>query len=64
MQEENHHYFMLGNAIMVVALVVLLLMGSLWERFGVAAMALWLALVGVGIFLLYKAQEDDPGAPD
>ena len=54
--------FLLGNIVLGVALVVLLLMGKLWELVGVFAMVLWVALVAIGIYLLLS-DKGEPPAP-
>lgn len=51
-EPEHSKNFWLGNAILAVAMVVLLFMGRLWEVVGVAAMVLWAALVIIGVYLL------------
>lgn len=54
--------FLLGNGVLAVALIVLLVMGKLWEWLGVFAMVLWIALVGVGIYLLLSEKSEPPAA--
>ena len=44
--------FWLGNGIMAAAMLMLLLMGRLWEIMGAGAMVLWTVMVGVGVYLL------------
>ncbi len=44
--------FWLGNAILGLALFMLLFMGSLWETFGPLAMALWAAVAALGVYLV------------
>jgi hypothetical protein len=53
--------FWLGNAILVLALLVLLGMGSLWESYGSYAMGLWILLAGVGVYFIMigKAPSED-----
>lgn len=61
MNEQGHSKnFWLGNAILAVALLVLLFMGSLWEIMGVVAMVLWTALVVTGVFLLMSDKGQSP----
>ncbi len=50
----NNNPFVLGNAILAIALVLLLFMGRAWEIMGPAAMVLWVALAATGIALLMK----------
>ncbi len=47
-------YFMLGNGVLVIALVMLLNFGVLWEFMGAAAMGLWIAVAGLGAYLIMK----------
>ena len=46
--------FVLGNVILGVALIMLLNINSLWEQMGAAAMGLWIAVVGLGAYLVTK----------
>lgn len=50
--KEFGPYFWLGNAILGLALIMLLYMGSMWETFGPLAMVLWAAVAGLGIYLV------------
>jgi purine-cytosine permease-like protein len=60
MNEPKHSTnFWLGNAILAVAMAVVLFMGSLWETMGRGAMVLWVALVVVGVYLLMKDKGQD-----
>lgn len=56
---EHGRYFWIGNALLGLALVMLLFLGYLWEYLGVWAMALWMLLAGVGMALVMK----DKGGP-
>ncbi|MES9899468.1 MAG: hypothetical protein ABW148_10640 [Sedimenticola sp.] len=49
--------FLLGNVILGVALLTLLYIGKLWELMGPAAMGLWTAIAGLGIYLLMKDKD-------
>jgi len=61
MSEPNRgRNFWLGNAVMVVAMGVLLAMGKLWEIMGVGAMVLWVALAAAGAYLLMRSDRDGP----
>jgi len=55
--------FWLGNAVLVVALLILLNIGVFWERMGVGAMVLWAIFAGVG-GLLVMSDKNEPGGPD
>lgn len=59
-EQEHSKNFWLGNAILAVALLVLLFMGSLWEIMGIAAMVLWTALVVAGVYLLMSDKGQSP----
>jgi len=54
MSEQPSNTFWLGNAILGVAMLMLLFMGSAWESLGVAAMVVWAALVGLGVYLVMQ----------
>jgi hypothetical protein len=46
--------FILGNVILVVSLLMLWNIGALWEQMGAAAMGLWIAVTGLGAYLVYS----------
>jgi len=50
--------FIIGNVVLVAALVFLLYMGQIWEAIGPSAMLIWMAMVGVGMTLLLKDKVD------
>ncbi len=52
--------FWLGNAVLAIAMVMLLFIGRLWEILGNSAMALWIAVVAVGAWLLLS-DKNEPG---
>lgn len=60
---EHGAKFWAGNAVLGIALVMLLNMGYLWERLGSMALWLWVALAGVGTFLVMTGQDQGPKAP-
>lgn len=49
---------------LVVALLVLLNMGALSERFGMGAVALWMALVALGFYLILSGKEPPGSMPE
>jgi len=51
-EKEFGPTFWLGNAILGLALFMLLFMGSMWETFGPLAMVLWAAVAGLGMYLV------------
>jgi|GEM_PF-2638194 len=60
---DSHRSFLLGNALLAAALLVLLAMDQLWSQFGVLALIGWIALAGSGAWLLLQ-HRNDPGEPD
>jgi hypothetical protein len=56
--------FWLGNAVMAVALLILLFMGTLWQYLGFWAMGLWAAVAGLGGYLLMADKGKSPNEPD
>ena len=52
--DEKGGAFWLGNAILAVALLMLLYMNTLWEMMGGAAMILWIGVVAVGVYFLME----------
>jgi hypothetical protein len=52
--------FWLGNALLGLALVMLIFLGSLWESFGVWTMG----LAGAGMYLVTKDQGPSSNMPD
>lgn len=56
--------FWLGNAILALALLMLLFMGPLSGALGIRAAVLWMALAAVGMALLMSDKSDEPPAPD
>lgn len=54
MNEPKHGTrFKAGNAVLVVALLVMLFMGTLTQYLGMGAMFLWMALAALGFYLIY-----------
>ncbi len=51
-----------GLACLALSVVVLVMMGPLWERVGAWSMALWIALGAAGMLLLQKGPP--PDVPD
>jgi len=56
--------FWLGNALLGVALLMLIFLGSLWESLGVWTMVLWMGLAGVGMYLVTKDKGPSSNMPD
>ncbi len=51
-EQEGKRNFWIGNVLLLLAFAILLNMGSLWEQFGVAAMAVWVVIAGLGGYFL------------
>ena len=52
--QENRKFFWLGNAVLAVALLMLINLNTLWEQMGPAAMGFWAAVAVLGAYLLMK----------
>ncbi|MEW5770000.1 MAG: hypothetical protein AB1831_06490 [Pseudomonadota bacterium] len=65
MDNPNHTpAFWLGNALLGLSLVLLMFLGSLWETLGSLAMALWMLLAGVGMYLVTRDKGPTSKMPD
>lgn len=55
MEEPGKHgtRFWAGNAVLIIALGVMLMMGTLSQYLGMGAMFLWMALAALGFYLIY-----------
>jgi uncharacterized membrane protein YraQ (UPF0718 family) len=62
--EERGANFWMGNALLGMAMIMLLYMGYLWELMGIMAMGLWIATVIVGAYLLMSNKSNTPKNPD
>ncbi len=62
--EKQSLNFWLGNAILAVALFLVLFMGTLWELMGRGAMVIWIVLVIAGVYLLMKDKTGPNSSPD
>lgn len=56
-------HFWIGNGILAIAMLMLFFMGSLSERLGIGAVALWMVVAAVGVGFL-MSDRSDPPAPD
>ncbi len=61
---KRRHNFWLGNAILALAMLMLLFMGPLSNALGFWAVVLWMVLAAVGVALLMSDKSDEPPAPD
>ena len=65
MNEAKHTtQFWIGNALLAVALIMLLELGSIWAALGAWAMVLWMGLAGVGIYLVMQDKGPSSNMPD
>jgi hypothetical protein len=53
-----------GNAVLVLALLVLFNMGALSARLGMWAVVLWMALVALGFYLIMSGKEPPGSMPE
>ena len=58
--DSSRTSFWLGNALLVVALVMLLFMNPSAERIGSLAFVLWAVLAGAGVYLIMKDKRQEP----
>ena len=56
--------FWLGNGLLAAALLTLIFLGQLYEALGAAAMVLWMALAGAGMFFVMKDKGPGTNDPD
>ncbi len=61
---ETNNRFILGNVVLGLALLLLVFLDPVSEVLGSLAMALWIALVGVGVYLLSGGQGGGPLNPN
>ena len=55
--------FLIGNLLLALALGMLFFMGSLSERLGIWAVALWMVLAAVGMYFV-MSEKGEPTDPD
>jgi len=63
-QPQHKPSFWLGNALLGLSMVMLLFLGSLWETLGAWAMALWMMLAGIGMYLVTADKGPSSNLPD
>jgi hypothetical protein len=56
--------FWIGNGILALAMLTLLFMGPLSDRFGIWAAVLWMVLAAIGMALVMSDKRGEPPAPD
>ncbi len=61
---ETSHRFILGNVVLGLALLLLIFLDPVSEVLGSLAMALWIGLVGLGVYLLSGGHGGGPLNPN
>lgn len=61
---KHKRNFWIGNAVLALAMLMLLFMGPLSDALGIWAAVLWMVLAAVGMMLVMSDKSDEPPAPD
>lgn len=61
---KHSRNFWIGNAVLALAMLMLLFMGPLSNVLGMWAAVLWMALAAVGMALVMSDKADEPPTPD
>ena len=61
---KRNRNFWIGNAVLALAMLLLLFMGPLSDALGIWAAVLWMVLAAVGMTLLMSDKSDEPPSPD
>jgi hypothetical protein len=61
---KHKRNFWIGNAVLAMAMLLLLFMGPLSDALGIWAAVLWMVLAAVGMTLVMSDKSDEPPAPD
>ncbi len=61
---KHRRNFWIGNAVLALAMLMLLFMGPLSNALGVWAAVMWMVLAAVGMALVMSDKTDEPPAPD
>lgn len=56
--------FWIGNAVLVLAMLMMFFMGPLSNALGIWAAVLWMVLAAVGVSLIMTDKREEPPAPD
>ncbi|MDO5693815.1 MAG: hypothetical protein Q4G70_15285 [Pseudomonadota bacterium] len=59
-QEPTKTAFWLGNALLVIALLMLFFMNVIAARIGTLAFVIWAALAGAGVYLVMQDKRQEP----
>ena len=61
---KHRRNFWIGNAVLVLAMLMLFFMGPLSNALGIWAAVLWMVLAAAGMGLIMSDKSDEPPAPD
>ena len=61
---KHSRNFWIGNAVLALAMLMLLFMGPLSNALGIWAAVLWMVLAALGVTLVMSDKTDEPPAPD
>lgn len=61
---KHKRNFWIGNAVLALAMLLLLFMGPLSDALGIWAAVLWMVLAAVGMTLVMSDKSDEPPSPD
>ena len=61
---KHRRNFWIGNAVLALAMLMLLFMGPLSNALGVWAAVMWMGVAAVGMALVMSDKTDEPPAPD
>lgn len=61
---KHRRNFWIGNAVLALAMLMLLFMGPLSNALGVWAAVMWMVVAAVGMALVMSDKTDEPPAPD
>ena len=61
---KHRRNFWIGNAVLALAMLLLLFMGPLSNVLGIWAAVLWMVLAAAGMGLIMSDRSEEPPAPD
>ena len=61
---KHRRNFWIGNAVLALAMLLLLFMGPLSNALGIWAAVLWMVLAAAGMGLIMSDRSEEPPAPD
>lgn len=61
---KHSRNFWIGNAVLVVAMLMMFFMGPLSDALGIWAAVLWMVVAAVGMGLIMSDKSEEPPAPD